>query len=86
MNCITVDSACNDELMNNGFAFAVKNATWTEANHSYRCLATEGTCKASYCDVELAQASVTGYRGVSNDNNTTDCVVILFRIAWFSAA
>ena len=68
MNCNTVDSACNGELTNNGFVFAVKNAMCTEANHSYSCLATEGTCKASYCNVELAHGSVTGYRGVSNDS------------------
>ena len=64
----TVDLGCHDELMNNGFAFAVKNATCTEANHSYSCLTTEGTCKASYCNVELAQGSVTEYRSVSNDS------------------
>ena len=43
----TVDSACNGELTNNGFAFVAKNATCTEANYSYTCLATKGTCKAS---------------------------------------
>ena len=69
VNCITVDSACNGELTNNGLVVAVKNAMCTEANHSYSCLATEGTCKASCCNVELAQGSVTGYRGVSNDSD-----------------
>ena len=68
VNCITVDSACNGELTNNGFVVAVKNAMCTEANHSYSCLATEGTCKVSCCNVEVAQGSVTGYRGVSNDS------------------
>ena len=64
VDCITVDSACHDELMNNGFVFAAKNAICTEANYSYTCLATKGTCKASYCNVEPAHGSVTGYRGV----------------------
>ena len=63
MDCITVDSACTGELMNNGFVFAAKNAICTEANYSYTCLATKGTCKASNCNVELAQGSVTGYKG-----------------------
>ena len=44
---ITVDSACISELMNNGFAFAAKNVICTEANYSYICFATKGTCKAS---------------------------------------
>ena len=47
VDCITVDSACTSELMKNGFAFAAKNAICTEANYSYICLATKGTCKAS---------------------------------------
>ena len=54
VNCVTVGSACNDELMNNGFVFAAKNAICTEANYSYTCLATKGTYKASSCNVELA--------------------------------
>ena len=63
MDCITVDSACNGELTSNGFVFAVKNAMCTEASHSYSCLATKGTCKVSNCNVEVAQGSVTGYKG-----------------------
>ena len=47
VDCIAVDSACTGELMNNGFAFAAKNAICTEANYSYTCLATKDTCKAS---------------------------------------
>ena len=47
VDCITVDSACTGELMNNGFAFAAKNAICKEANYSYTCLATKGICKAS---------------------------------------
>ena len=44
----TVDSACNGDPMNNGFAFAAKNAICTEASYSYTCLATKGTCKAAF--------------------------------------
>ena len=47
VDCITVESACIRELMNNGFAFAGKSAICTEAIYSYTCLATKGTCKAS---------------------------------------
>ena len=68
MDCITVDSACNDELMRNGFDFAGKNAICTEANYRYICFATKGTCKASYCNVELAHGSVKVYRGVPADS------------------
>ena len=39
----------NGEFLDNGFAFAVKNAMCTQAN-----------CKASNCTVELAQGSATG--------------------------
>ena len=63
VDCITVDSACIGELTSNGFVFAVKNVMCTEASHSYSCLATKGTCKALNCSVELAQGSVTGYKG-----------------------
>ena len=71
MNCITVGSACNGELMNNGFVFAAKNAICTEANYSYPCLATKGTCKASYCNVEIAHGSVTGCKDVSTNSEKT---------------
>ena len=40
----------------------------TEANHSYSCLVTEGTCEASCCNVKLAHGSVTGYSGVPTDS------------------
>ena len=50
VNCITVDSACNDALMNNGFASAVKNATCTEDSYSYA--ATKGTRKVLTCTVD----------------------------------
>ena len=48
---VTVDSACTDELMNNGFVLAAKNAICTEANYCYTCLATKGTCKAPLMEV-----------------------------------
>ena len=54
--------------VNNGFAFAVKNAMCTETSYSYTCLATKGTCKASNCNVELAQGSVTRYKDVPTDS------------------
>ena len=54
MDGITVDSACNGELMNSGFVFATKNVICTQANYSYTCLATKGTYKASSYNVELA--------------------------------
>ena len=62
MDCVTVDSACNGELMNNGFAFAVKNATCTE--DSYSCAATKGTRKGIDLAPWIAQGSVTRYKDV----------------------
>ena len=65
-DCITVDSACNDELMNNGFAFAVKNAqrpvTVTVVSQP-RALARPRIATLS----SLREVS-RGYRGVSNDS------------------
>merc|ERR1712227_13151 len=63
VDCDTVDSGCNGGLMDNGFAFAEKNAMCTEDSYSYT--ARKGTCKASSCTVGLAQGSVTGYKDVS---------------------
>ena len=71
VDCITVDSACNDDLMSNGFVFAAKNAICTEANHSYNCLATEGTCKALYCNIEIGHGSVARYKDVSTNSEKT---------------
>merc|ERR1712227_541260 len=62
----TVDSGCNGGLMDNGFAFAEKNAMCTEDSYSYT--ARKGTCKASSCTVGLSQGSVTGYKDVSTDS------------------
>merc|ERR1712135_52248 len=61
-----VDSGCNGGLMDNGFAFAEKNAMCTEDSYSYT--ARKGTCKASSCTVGLSQGSVTGYKDVSTDS------------------
>ena len=66
VDCDTVDSGCNGGLMDNGFAFAEKNAMCTEDSYSYT--ARKGTCKASSCTVGLAQGSVTGYKDVSTDS------------------
>ena len=54
--------------VNNGFAFTAKNAMCTEASYSYTCLATKGTCKASNCNIELAQGSVTRYKDIPTDS------------------
>ena len=61
---VTIVSACNGELMNNSFAFAVKNAMFSEASNSYTCSSTKGICKTSYCNVEFTQGSVTSYKDV----------------------
>ena len=47
VNCDTVDSGCNGELMDNASASAKKNVMWTETGHSY--IAKKGTCMASSC-------------------------------------
>ena len=60
-NLLTL-SKCTCELMNNGFVLAAKNAICTEANYSYTCLATKGTCKAPLMEV------LRGYRGVPTDS------------------
>ena len=59
----TVDSACNGDLMKNGFVLAAKNTICTEASHSYACLATEGTCM----EVQIAWK----YRDVPTDSEQT---------------
>ena len=64
VDCITIVSVCNGELMNNSFAFAVKNAMCSEASCSYTCSSTKGIGKTSYCNVEFAQGSVTSYKDV----------------------
>ena len=49
--------------MDNGFAFAEKNAMCTENSYSYT--GTQGMCSASSCTVGLVQGSVTGYKDVT---------------------
>jgi len=63
VDCDTVDSACNGGLMDNGFAFAEKNAMCTE--ESYSNTRTKGTCSASSWTDGLAQGSVTGFKDVT---------------------
>ena len=48
---------------------AEMNGRCTEASYSYA--ATKGTCKAPNFSVELAQGSVTGYKGVSTVGERT---------------
>ena len=64
-DCIKVDSACNGELMNNGFASDKKSTMCTESNYSYA--ATQGTGTTSSCIVEIAQQSATGYVDMPSD-------------------
>ena len=59
MDCVTVDSGCNGELTNNGFAFDKKSTLRTETVYGYT--ATQGTGKASSCVVAIVQGSATGY-------------------------
>ena len=56
VNRITVGSACTGGLMSNGFVLAAKNTICTEANYSYTCLATKGTCKGT-CKAPLMEVS-----------------------------
>ena len=46
----TVDSDCNDELIDNAFVSAEENTTCTEDSYSYAT--TKGTCKTSNCTVD----------------------------------
>ena len=66
MNCDTVDSGCNGELMNNAFASAEENAVYTETVYSYT--ATKGTCMVSSPTTGITQGSVTGYTDVFTDS------------------
>ena len=59
VDCVTVDSGCNGELTNNGFAFDKKSTLCTETVYGYT--ATQGTGKASSCVVVIVQVSATGY-------------------------
>ena len=57
--------------MGNGFDFAEKNAVCTETRYSYSYNAVKGACKDSSCTVGVAQASVTGCKDASTDNEKT---------------
>ena len=77
-DCITVDSACKGELMNNGFASDKESTMCTETNYSYT--ATQGTGTTSSCIVEIAQESATGHvdmgrrAGFNADSGTATCL------------
>ena len=66
MNCDTVDSACNGELMNNAFASAEEKSVCTEPVYSYT--ATKGTCMVSSPTTGITQGSVTGHKDVFTDS------------------
>ena len=66
MDCDTVDSGCNGELMDNASASEKKNAIWTGTGHSY--IATKGTCMASSRTAEITQGSVAEYKVVFTDS------------------
>ena len=59
LDCITIVSACNGELMNNSFAFAMKNAMCSEAS----CL-NQGHLQDFLLQVEFAHGRVTSYKDV----------------------
>ena len=66
VNCYTVDSGCNGELMDNAPASAKKNAIWTGTGHSY--IATKGTCMASSHTAEITHGSVAEYKVAFTDS------------------
>ena len=66
VDCDTVDSGCNGELMDNASASAKKNAMWTGTGHSY--ITTKGTCMASSRTAEITQGSVAEYKVVFTDS------------------
>ena len=66
VDCDTVDSGCNGELMDNACASSKKNAMWTGTGHSY--IATKGTCMVSSRTAEITQGSVAEYKVVFTDS------------------
>ena len=54
LDCITIVSVCNGELINNSFAFSMKNSMCS----------TRGICKTFFLQVEFAQGRVTSCRDV----------------------
>ena len=73
VDCVTVDSAGNGGLVENGFAFAKKRAKRTETFHSYT--ATKGTCMTSSPTAEITQGCVVEYQDVFTDSEQTSNVV-----------
>ena len=63
VGCVTVDSGCNDELTNNGFAFQ------QEECHAYRDKLQLHCNTGHWRDFEIAQESATGCKGVSTDRD-----------------
>ena len=63
LSCDMVDSACDGGLMDDGFAFAKKNAMCTEDSHSHT--GAKDTSSTSSCTVGLAQESVTGCKDMA---------------------
>ena len=76
VDCGTVDSACNDEFMDNAFASCRENGPCTETSYSY--IATRGSCKDSSCNVDNVQRSVTRYKDVSTVGERT----LMSVVAW----
>ena len=64
MNCDTVDSGCNGELMDNAPASAKKNAIWTGTGR----IATKGTCMASSRTAVITHGSVAEYKVAFTDS------------------
>ena len=62
LSCDVVDSACDGGLMDDGFAFAKKNAMCTEDSHSHT--GAKDTSSTSSCTVG-AQESVTGCKDMT---------------------
>ena len=66
INCDTVDSGCNGELMDNASASAKKNAIWTGTGHSY--ITIKGIGKASSRTAGITHGSVADYKVVFTDS------------------
>ena len=57
MDCVTIDSGCNGELINYGFALDQKSTMCTEISYCYT--ATQATCKdLSNCSVGIPPGGV----------------------------
>ena len=56
VDCVTVDSSCNGELMDNAFIFAKNIAIYTEGTYPYT--AQDETCSFSDCRVDILHGGV----------------------------